>query len=244
MNTNNNNDKKTGNVRKINKKKRVVIVSLIISIIILVFILLFIHLGWRKYFTDIDFLKGKILDSGNSGKLFYIFLNLLQTTVIPITNIPTIMAGTYIYGPLEAANLAIVGILVGSVLSFYIGRIFGTKLVNWVIGSENLERYLEMAKGRENVVIFLILLLPGFPDDIICMLAGITSMRFRFFAITILITRTIPIYMISYGTSIIPLDTVWGWTVLILVYATVIFIGHLIFKNWDKILTKIKKGNS
>lgn len=236
----NNLNKKQDN--NINNKKRIIITSIITIIAVLILIALYFILDLGKYFTDIDYL-GKVINSDN-GRLVYIFINFLQTTLIPITNIPTIMAGTQIYGPWDAANLAIVGVLSGSVISFYIGRIFGRKLVNWMLGEETVNKYLEMARGRENVVVFLILLLPGFPDDIICILAGLTSMSFRFFSITILITRTIPLYLVAYSASIIPLDTVWGWIVIILLYGIIFYISQLVLKNWDSILAKFNKDNN
>ena len=225
------------------KKRAVITISITIAIIG-VLVALYFLLGLDKYFTDAEFIKEEIESYGNFGKFIYVVINFLQTTLIPITNIPTIFAGTYVYGPLDAANLAIIGVLVGSVVSFYIGRIFGTKLLIWILGEQKLNKYLEMMKGRENVVFFLTMLLPGFPDDIICMVAGITPMRFRFFAITLLITRTLPIYLTAYGASVIPLDSVWGWVVWISIYVIVFYAGQKILRNWDAILAYFNKDKN
>lgn len=222
------------------KKRAIITISITIGIIG-VFVILYFVLGLNRYFADTAFIKERIESYGNFGKFIYVLINFLQTTIIPVTNIPTIFAGTYIYGPLEAANLAIIGVLAGSVISFYIGRIFGTKLLVWILGESRLNRYLEMMKGREKVVFFLTMLLPGFPDDIICMIAGITPMRLRFFSLTLLITRTIPIYLTAYGASLIPLNTVWGWIIWISIYVIIFYIGQKILRNWDDILTKFKK---
>src|SRR5690554_147222 len=225
------------------KKRAIITISITIAIIG-VLVALYFLLGLNKYFTDAEFIKEEIESYGNFGKFIYVVINFLQTTLIPITNIPTIFAGTYVYGPFDAANLAIIGVLVGSVVSFYIGRIFGTKLLIWILGEQKLNKYLEMMKGRENVVFFLTMLLPGFPDDIICMVAGITPMRFRFFAITLLITRTLPIYLTAYGASVIPLDSVWGWVVWISIYVIVFYAGQKILRNWDAILAYFNKNKN
>lgn len=224
-------------------KKKILITSIILVAIVGVFILLYFLLGLNKYFTDADFIKEKIESYGNLGKVIYILINLLQTTIIPVTNIPTIFAGSYVYGPFEGATLAIIGVLIGSVISFYVGRIFGTKLLRWILGDKELDKYLDMMKGREKVVFFLTMLLPGFPDDIICMVAGITPMRFRFFSITLLITRTIPIYLTAYGASLIRLDTVWGWVIWIAIYVIIFYIGQKILRHWDEILARLKGKN-
>ncbi|MFA7417703.1 MAG: VTT domain-containing protein [Acholeplasma sp.] len=223
------------------KKRAIITISITIGIIG-VFVILYFVLGLNRYFADTAFIKERIESYGNFGKFIYVLINFLQTTIIPVTNIPTIFAGTYIYGPLEASNLAIIGVLAGSVISFYIGRIFGTKLLVWILGEPGLNRYLEMMRGREKVVFFLTMLLPGFPDDIICMIAGVTPMRLRFFSVTLLITRTIPIYLTAYGASLIPLNTVWGWIIWISIYVIIFYIGQKILRNWDYILTKFKKN--
>ncbi len=225
------------------KKRAIITISITIAIIG-VFVALYFLLGLDKYFTDAEFIKEEIESYGNFGKFIYVVINFLQTTLIPITNIPTIFAGTYVYGPFDAANLAIIGVLIGSVVSFYIGRIFGTKLLIWILGEAKLNKYLDMMKGRQNVVFFLTMLLPGFPDDIICMVAGITPMRFRFFAITLLITRTLPIYLTAYGASVIPLNSVWGWVVWIAIYAIVFYAGQKILRNWDAILAYFNKNKN
>lgn len=225
------------------KKRAVITISITIGVIGILVALYFL-LGLNKYFTDAEFIKEEIESYGNFGKFIYVVINFLQTTLIPITNIPTIFAGTYVYGPFDAANLAIIGVLIGSVISFYIGRIFGTKLLNWILGEAKLNKYLEMMKGRENVVFFLTMLLPGFPDDIICMVAGITPMRFRFFSITLLITRTLPIYLTAYGASVIPLDSVWGWVIWIAIYAIVFYAGQKVLRNWDAILAYFNKNKN
>jgi len=224
-------------------KKRVTLTILISLVVIAILVVLYFSFGLNEIFSNSDVLRDEIESYGNFGKLIYVLINFLQTTLIPITNIPTIFAGTYIYGPLEAANLAIIGVLLGSVVSFYIGRIFGTKLLIWVIGEEKLEKYLSMMKGRENVVFFLTMLLPGFPDDIICMIAGLTPMKFKFFGITLLITRTIPIYLTAYGASLIPLNNIWGWIIWISIYIIIFYIGQKILRNWDTILNKLNKKN-
>lgn len=224
-------------------KKKLTLTILITFITLSIFVILYFSLGLNNYFTDAEVLRETIEGYGNFGKFIYVLINLLQTTIIPITNIPTIFAGTYIYGPLEAANLAIIGVLIGSVVSFYLGRVFGTKLLIWMIGKEKLYKYLTMMKGRENVVFFLTMLLPGFPDDIVCMIAGITPMKFKFFSITLLITRTIPIYLTAYGASLIPLNNIWGWIIWIVIYVVIFYIGQKILRNWDSILTKFNKKN-
>ena len=222
-------------------KKRLIISIVILGLIIAIIVGLYFGFGLNKELGSTEKLKEKITSFGNKAKLIFILINFLQTTIIPISNIPTIIAGVYIFGPFTAANLTTIGVLLGSVVSFFFGRVLGRKTVEWIIGKDAVEKYLAMAKGRENLLIFLILLLPGFPDDIICIIAGLTSMSWKFFIISILIARTIPTYMTAYFSNLIPIHTFWGIIIWIVMYVIVFFVGRKIFKNWDKIRDHFEK---
>lgn len=222
-------------------KKRLTITIIILVLFIGLIIGLYFGLGINKTLQDTESLKETINSYGGLSKLIYVLINFLQTTLIPITNIPTIMAGVYLFDPLVAATLATIGVLLGSLVSFYLGRVLGRKTVEWIVGKENLDKYLAMAKGRENVVIFLILLLPGFPDDIICLIAGLTKMSWKFFIISILITRTIPTYLTAFTSNLIPLDKLWGIAIWIAIYIVALLAGRYVLKYWENIVKFFEK---
>ena len=67
------------------------------------------------------------------------------------------------------------------------------------------------------------MLFPFFPDDALCLIAGMTSMSFRFFIVTILLTRPIGIVLTCYLGSgqIIPYHgwglVIWGISIAIMI---------------------------
>ena len=74
-----------------------------------------------------------------------------------------------------------------------------------------------------------------FPDDVLCIVAGLSSMSTRYFLGMITIARVIAIVTTCYSVNIIPLNTWWGiliWVGLLAVF-TLAFI--LIYKNMDKL---------
>lgn len=232
--------------RKVNIKRLLILIFILI-VTIGIIIGIYFGLGLNKKFKDIEEIKVQVLAYGNFSKTIYILLHFVQTTILPISNIPTIIAGVYIFGPFVASILTIIGVLVGSMVSFAFGKIFGKKAVEWIIGKEQVDKYLKMAAGRENYIIFAILLLPGFPDDIICIIAGITAMSWKFFIISILITRTIPVFMTAYSSSIIPINTPWGIAIWVSFYIFFLLISRYVLKNWKKIeniIGKIEKNNN
>ena len=94
-------------------------------------------------------------------------------------------------------------------------------------------------------------LLPFFPDDIMCMIAGISSMSFRFFSIVILIVRPIVIGTIclfgsdGLASKIIPFSG-FGIVIWILIISLIVLGCYYYYKNQDKVdnyFTKIFSRN-
>ena len=109
--------------------------------------------------------------------------------------------------------------ILGAILAFYLGRVFGRPFVNWVVGDkETVERYLKKIKNKEFVVFFFMFLLPLFPDDTLCSVAGITKLRWRDFLLIQIITRPTSILGTLFFMSgeVIPYHG-WGLVVLAVV---------------------------
>ena len=190
---------------------------------------------WEK-FNSPQKLQTLILDLGFWGRFAFVFLQFLQVSLIPIPSPVLIIAGSLIYGPLEAGLLSISGILLGSTLAFALGRIFGKKLVVFMVGKEAEIKWREfLTECKYTFVVMMIL--PFFPDDILCMVAGLTDMSWNFFMLTQIIIRPISIFLVSYFSSgnIIPYS---GWGLI--VWALIIILSFLLVYLSKKYSTEIE----
>ena len=154
------------------------------------------------------------------------------------------MAGTFLFGPGVASILSLIGIMLGSVVAFVIGDKCGEKVVAWIIGEEQTKKYSTMLYDKGKYLFFLMMLFPVFPDDILCLVAGMTTMSYRFFLTTIILTRPIGIVMTCYLGSgkIIPYTEVWGlivWGVLILLMALAFWLAYRYKDKIEVIVTKL-----
>ena len=195
------------------------------------FILVWTNL-WEK-FNSVEKLRVFILDLGFWGRITFVFLQFLQVTFVPIPSTILTIAGSIIYGPLQGGLLSLSGILLGSVLAFTLGKAFGRKLVTFMVGKETCEKWVKfLSKAR--YTFFFMMLLPMFPDDILCLVAGVTSMSWAFFVITNLVTRPIGIFITSYLGSgeIIPYHG-WGLVVWAIILVAAIVLMWLVTK-YDK----------
>lgn len=215
------------------------VLSLIAILLGLIYFLLDITGLWEKL-NSVDKLQAVILELGFWGRFIFVFLQFLQVTFVPLPSPVLIIAGSLIYGPFQAGLLSISGILLGSAFAFFLGRMFGKKLVIFMVGEKTEEKWRKFLSGCKYTFV-LMMLLPFFPDDVLCMVAGVTNMSWTFFMFTQLLTRPISIFLVSYFSSgeIIPYHG-WGLIVWIVIIITSIVLLYLSTKYNQKIENFVK----
>lgn len=237
-------------VKELSKKKKILrsilVVMSIILIIGLVFILLYFT-GWWEELNSVTKLKNLILGLGFWGRFVFVLLQFLQVTFIPIPSPVLIIAGSVIFGPLQASLLSFGGILLGSGVAFFLGRVFGRKLVTFMVGEESAKKWTKtLSHGKYSFAVMM--LLPFFPDDILCLVAGLTNMSWGYFMAVQFIARPIGILTTAYFSSgeLIPYHG-WGlivWAVIIVAAVAIIYLttkyNDRIERALDKLLKKQK----
>jgi uncharacterized membrane protein YdjX (TVP38/TMEM64 family) len=202
---------------------------------------------------NVETLQGYIRKAGVWMPILYIIFQFLQVLVLPVPSIISTLAGIALFGAFQTAIFSLIGIWLGSVVAFYIGRKFGKKAVAWLIGVETLEKWQAKIKGKDNFVLTVMFLLPLFPDDLLCFVAGLSMMSWRFFLIMMSVCRILAVFTTCYSVNFIPVHSplgmaIWGALAVILVVLFLYF-----YKNLDKIdgwfkrkITKnfIKKGGN
>src|SRR5262249_50413535 len=76
-----------------------------------------------------------------------------------------------------------IGLTVGSVAAFWIGRCLGARYVRTLVSAETWERLGFIVEAEGAILCFIIYLIPGLPKDIICYLFGISPMPLWLFAL-------------------------------------------------------------
>ena len=159
---------------------------------------------------SIDALRDYIARFGNMAVLLYVLFCFLQVVVLPVPGSVTVAAGVALFGPLKCGIYSFIGITLGSVAAFAVGRWIGEKAVRWVVGKDALKKWLAKLKGKDYLILSIMFLLPLFPDDVLCFVAGLSSMTWLYFLIMIAITRATSILATSYSVGLIPITTWWG----------------------------------
>lgn len=191
--------------------------------------------GFINDMTSIEALREYIESSGNWAVWVFILFQFLQVVILPIPSTVTVMAGVALFGPLKCSLFSFIGIFIGSVLAFGIGRWLGYKVVSWIVGKEDLDKWLKKIKGKDYLILSIMFLLPLFPDDVLCFIAGLSSMTWGYFLVMIFVTRALSITLSAYSFDTIPFTTWWGILCWALIISAVVALFWLVCKYSDKI---------
>lgn len=218
---------------------KIFLVSAIFAMLILVAYIILDATGIIYKFKDFDALTAFIRSTRQWGILIYIGIVIFAVVVLPIPSAVVALIGTALYGPTYAFLFMTAGTIVGSIITFLLGKIFGKKLVNWMIGEEKTLKYADLLNNKGKFFFILMMLFPFFPDDIICLVAGISTMSFKYFILTISLTRPVMIaFMCYFGSGTIIPFSGWGIPVWIALFVTTVILFFVIGKVKKKIMDK------
>jgi len=222
--------RKTGASKKKQKAKTVGAFFLKIGVLLAVMTavagalyLLFRLTGLTQYIRDPDLMTKTIREFGPPGAIIYVIFVIISIVALPVPGILIILAGVAIYGPLLTILLVSIGTLIGSMLAFAMGRIFGKSLIFWLFGKERASNYIAKITKNSRIPLMTMLFLPFFPDDMLCMAAGVSDISYGEFFFIVVVSR-LPIVAITafFGSgNIIPFDG-WGRIAWIIIGAATV----------------------
>lgn len=214
-----------------------------IKILILILVLAALSVG--IYFTlralgvtDIEGLREIIAKCGTWGWVVFILLFTTCSTLlcmIPATSATFIAVSIILFGALYGFIISTISVFLASSLMFLIGNTLGEKTIEKLVGKKSLEKAQNLLDMKSKMLLPLMFLFPVFPDDALCMVAGMTKMRYWYFAIIVAIFRTVGVATICFlGSGFINWSelSLVDWFVLINVC---VFDIVLIFKYQDKL---------
>ena len=105
-----------------------------------------------------------------------------------------------------------------STLQFMIGRYFCNGLVAKMLGEKSIEKYQNYLQVKGEIMLPILYLIPLFPHDSLCILSGMSKMKYIYFAPITLICRSIEIACICFlGSGLIDFSmlTILDWIILI-----------------------------
>jgi uncharacterized membrane protein YdjX (TVP38/TMEM64 family) len=193
-------------------------------------------------FHDRHQLKGVLRSFGPYSPFGFIMLHILHAVIPPLPGEAIEFLGGYVFGVWAGMLYSMIGLILGSWLSFSIARIFGKRIVERFV-SPKLRKKLEYLSGHEGVILgFLLFLIPGFPKVALCYLLGLTPMRLGIF-LTISTIGRIPGTLMATLQGAKAFDQQYVTLLILLVISALIILVFYIYReNIDQWIKKRSKA--
>jgi len=205
--------------------------------------------------TDINKLQEIIKATGPWAIVVFIAISTLVTIFlcfVPGISMTFIIVGVTLFGANWKTFLICAGsVFLSSLIMYLIGRFGSRKLINKIIGENEINRAEILVKEKGQIFFPVMMACGGFPDDALVCLAGIIRMNLAFFIPSVLIGRSVGIATIVFGISLIPFSefkTVYDWLIFITIalfwIIVIIYVGNFINKKINDYKKKKEDKNT
>lgn len=200
------------------------------------------HTGFFASVRSLDDMREYIARFSPYSYGVYFLVQLLSVVAAPIPSNVTSLAGAagfwHAGGFLAHLCCRGIGVLAGVSADPQVGRPFAERFVS----RGNMDKYRDMIERKQDVFFAMAFLLPGFPDDILCFLAGLTTMPLKRFFLLVLLCRPWGLLVsCAVGGNALALPT-WLLVLLCAAGAALFLIAMKYGDRWESaLLKKLKK---
>ena len=183
------------------KERNLIKIAKLIGIGLTVALLFYIvHYGMSSLHNSLHQL---IIQSGMWGPIIFILFQMLQVIIPILPGGISLTIGIISFGNTLGFFYNYIGIVIGSIISFLLIRKFGKPLIKTFVSEKNYQKYMNLLDNQKNFRRFFILalLFPIAPDDLLCMIAGLTKMKLRDFIIIIVFCKPLSIFLYGFGLT-------------------------------------------
>lgn len=136
-----------------------------------------------QWFNDLEAITNSIRSYGLWGPAVLCILFILQTFIAFIPGQALMVASGYIYGFSGGILITWISLVLGGQMAFWLARRYGRPFAEKWISPIILDRW-DKSAARQGIPFYVItLVMPFFPNDAMCYVAGLGSMNHRRFLI-------------------------------------------------------------
>lgn len=136
-----------------------------------------------RLYVDKGFLKHTLHEWGVLAPVIFMGMQALQVIIAPIPGEVTGILGGYLFGEWVGLLYSTVGLTLGSVAAFAVGRWLGAHYVQRLVSPDIWRKLGFIVEAEGTILCFVIFLIPGLPKDMACYLFGLSPMPFWVFAV-------------------------------------------------------------
>ncbi|HHW39502.1 MAG TPA: TVP38/TMEM64 family protein [Bacillales bacterium] len=221
-----------------------VLYFLALIVILAVGIRWFIHSGLVPLLADPAALEAYFENLGARGYLVVFLLQMFGVVFLPATGGVIVAASAVLFGFLKTFLICSAATIAGSCISFALARYLGRPLIDLFLDKHKVDKYIHSFEERKNLLLLLMFFFPFFPDDILCYVAGLVNIRWRFFLLAAAIGRPWGLVISCLiGMSVFSLP-VWAYLPLGALVIAAFLYSWKKGPQWEKrIIAKVNRRN-
>lgn len=212
--------------------QRILKVCIIATVIMLIFEVIFSIPAINDFFRN--------WITSTSGWVVFLVIWLIMFLQCTVLNIPAyvVLSASVSIGlncmSWQYLLTVITAYMAGCILAYWIGRWWGIKAVKWCAGSqEEFDKWSNLLNTKGKWWYALTVLLPLFPDDLLCLVAGAVKFNFAFYVVANLIGRSIG--LIAMILTLQAIGSIGGGIpLMVIVWAVALIIELIIYLKINK----------
>ena len=164
--------------------------------------ILFIIYGLKTgILTDTLKMDEFIISFGHLAPVIFIFIQIVQVVIPVVPGAISCVFGVVAFGMVEGLVLNYIGIVIGSIIAFKLGREYGMDFVREMTGDKFFSRYGKYLSTKYNYdwIFSFLMFFPLAPDDFLCYLSGMSDMTYKKFLTILLLSKPFSIAFYSIG---------------------------------------------
>lgn len=174
-------------------------IKLVVIALLIILLCLFLNEILSGKISSVDDFRDLIYSFGPAGFLVLIGIQALQSVLPVLPGVLGFAAGTICFGIIPGFLCNYAGIVIGSMIAFFLARRYGKPLVLELFSKDMHDKWMAKFKNEEKIekIVFWLIVLPFFPDDFLCYLAGLLSIGWKRFLAILLIGK--PLCLLAYS---------------------------------------------
>jgi uncharacterized membrane protein YdjX (TVP38/TMEM64 family) len=145
--------------------------------------------------TDPAEIRAVVRSYGVLAPLAFVALQATQIVIAPVPGQAMGLIAGYLFGAALGTLYSVVGAGIGTFLALGLSRRFGRPYVERAIDPDVLAGFDDLAGRGGLLALFLVFLIPGLPDDVLCFVGGLTELEVRDMLVASILGR-LPSYVV------------------------------------------------
>ena len=182
---------------------------------------------YAAWLSDPDAVRSFVADFGIFAPLTFVFLQACQVIFAPIPGQALGFASGWLFGAYWGTVYSLAGATLGSFVAFHLSRRWGRPFVERAITASVLDRFDDFSSNHGYLTLFIVFLIPGMPDDVICFVGGTTDLDIKRMTAISLLGRVPGYFLTNLAGASVASEDYTAAAVIVVVMAAIALVVYL-----------------